>query len=237
MINEVLYKFNDDPEYFECCQVDICVASYNEDEQGVPDLEGNVFDAKSLAEAMAGEIYSQSCGDQEFPINLHIYTMDKKHLPLKATTTNISPDAAAERLKDFCKGFTWIRADERRFSTVVGVGIAATKYDGDKALSAIEEKALAAEFINNLEAKYKQYNDVGFSTNKRQAIKALNAAWVIQSQKVFVALPVAVQLPDDVVGMKSGVLNKAQEGFGGNVVSFNKKVADKTAAAKESNSD
>ncbi len=164
------------------------------------------------------------------------YTMDKKHNPLKATATSISSDAAAERLKDFCKGFTWIRADERRFSTVIGVGIAATRYDGDKAVSAIEEKGLAAEFLNSIEKKYKQYNDVGFTANKRKAIRALNAAWAIQSKRVFSEIPVAVQLPDDVVGMKSGVLNKAQEGYGGNVVSFQKKVAE-LAAETESNSD
>ena len=161
------------------------------------------------------------------------YTMDEKHKPLKSTPQNINPKAAAQRLKDFCKGFTWQRADERRFSTIVGVGIAATQYDGEKAVSAIDEKGLAADFINSLEKKYKQYNEVGFGANKRNAIKALNAAWAIKSKYVFSSLPSDNQSPDTVVGMASGVLNQAQKGYKTNVLSFNKKVKSQT----ESNSD
>lgn len=159
------------------------------------------------------------------------YTMDENHAILKKSVTDISEDVAAGRLKEFCKGFTWLRADNRRFSTIVGFAVAASQYDGERARLALEENELAAEFITRLESKYQQYNDVGFTAYKRKAIQALNAAWSLQSEKVFRELPSATQLPDEIVGIQSGVLNQAQKGYDGNVLSFKKKVAELAAAA------
>ena len=160
------------------------------------------------------------------------YTMDESHNILKKSITDISEDVAAERLRDFCKGFKWLKADARRFSTIVGFAVAATVYDGEQAAIALEESNLAAEFINRLENKYQQYNnDVGFGPNKRKAIQALNAAWALQSSNVFTSLPATTQLPDMIVGMQSGVLNQAQKGYDGNVLSFEAKVAEKAAEA------
>ena len=171
-----------------------------------------------------------------FGVKLRVgYTMEKTHNSLKKSITDISEDVAAGRLRDFCKGFTWLKADARRFLTIVGFAVAATVYDGEQAAIALEESNLAAEFITRLENKYQQYNnDVGFGANKRKAIQALTAAWALQSSKVFTSLPApaTTQLPDVIVGMSSGVLNKAQKGYNGNVLSFEAKVVEKAAEAE-----
>ncbi len=173
-----------------------------------------------------------------FSVKLRVgYTMDEGHNILSKSATDISEDVAAGRLKDFCKGFTWQRADNRRFSTIVGFAVAASRYDGEQAAIAMEENNLAAEFINKLETKYKQYNDVGFTANKRKAIQALAAAWALQSDSVFTDLPTTTQLPDGIVGLSSGVLNKAQDGYHNNVVSFTEKVAALKAAAADAEVD
>lgn len=158
------------------------------------------------------------------------YTMDGNHNILKKSVTDISKDVAADRLRDFCKGFKWLKGSSCRFSTIVGFAVAASLYDEDQTVIALEENNIAAEFINRLDTKYQQYNDVGFS-NKRKAIKALNAAWALQISNVFTSIPSSTQLPDVIVGMKSGVLNKAQKGYDGNVLSFEAKVAEKAAEA------
>jgi len=100
MIDEVLYKFNDDPNYYECCQVDISVASFNEDDNGVPDADGGNFNSEDLAEEMAKEIYTQSCGDQPFPIKLHIYTMDKKHLGSYEVHLEMEPTFFSKKIEE-----------------------------------------------------------------------------------------------------------------------------------------
>lgn len=162
------------------------------------------------------------------------YTLDEHNKPLEKSVIDISEDVAAAHLKNFCKGFTWQKSDGRRFSTVIGFAVAASKYDGEQAAIVLEENNLAEKFISTLEAKYKQYNDVGF-TSKRKVIQALNATWnfQIQSGAVFSVLPLTTQLPDAIIGLQSGVLNKAQKGYDGNVVSFQKKVAELAAAAEK----
>ena len=160
------------------------------------------------------------------------YTMDGNHKILKKSVADINEDVAAKRLRDFCKGFKWLKADERRFSTLVGFAVAASLYDGEQIVIALEENNIAAEFINHLESKYKQYNnEVGFGANKRKAIKVLDAAWALQASDVFAGIPATTQLPDEIVGMQSGVLNQAQKTYSGNVLSFEVKVAEKAAEA------
>jgi len=162
------------------------------------------------------------------------YTIDGKNFnPVETPTVNINKATAAKRLREFCKGFSWIKKDERRCSTFVGFAVAAGKHDGEKVLKKLEDGTTAKSFIDKLELTYKQYNDVGFTLNKGKAIQALNAAWHIQSQYAFKKLP--KPLPDKVVGMESGVMNKAQPNYKGNVVSFQQKVAEK--ATKELDSD
>lgn len=160
------------------------------------------------------------------------YTMDADHSPLKQAT-NINEETASDRLRNFCKGFTWLRSDTRRSSTILGFAVAAGQYDGEAAVARLESGELAADFINRLESKYKQYNDVGFTANKKLAIEALNAAWILQSDKLFTPVPETTQLPDHIVGMQSGVLNQAQDAYSENVVSFEEKVAVKIATAEE----
>lgn len=165
------------------------------------------------------------------------YTMDKPNSPVKKSVTDISPKVAAERLKNFCKGFTWMKADARRFSTIVGFSVVASIYDGKDALAAIEESELAAQFLNKLEIKYKQYNEVGFTANKKKATRALNAAWALQSKAVFVYntdAPTKAASTKGVVGLNSGVLNKAHKNYKDNVVSFADKVEELAKKTKDS---
>jgi hypothetical protein len=168
------------------------------------------------------------------------YTLDPSHQLVKSNVTDISDEVRVQRLKDYCKGFTWQRADKRRFSTVVGLGIASTVYDGAAVLEHIAENNVASEFITRLERTYKQYNDVTFASHKATAIEALNAAWMLQadSSSIFKPLPKATQLPDGIVGKQTPLLNKAQSKYRNNVVSFQQKVNDwAEEAAQETEED
>ncbi len=163
------------------------------------------------------------------------YTLDEKHAPVKTNVTEISEDVAVKRLKDFCKGFSWQKGNHQRLSTIMGFGVAATKFDKEGILSGLEVNNTAADFINRLERTYKQHNDVTFGNNKGTASAALDAAWVLQcdNPSVFSALQEFTPLPDAIIGKQSGLLNKAQDKYRDNVVSFQKKVDDWAEAAAE----
>lgn len=162
------------------------------------------------------------------------FTLDGAYgSPVKANVVDINEESRMERLKDFCKGFSWRRQDHRRFSTIVGIAFAATRYDRDGALEALDEGDVAKDFITRLENTYKQYNDVGFTANKRQAVAALNAAWLLQSEQVFSDPLEYTPLPEAIVGRRTGVLNQAQDKYGENVVAFTQKVTDWAEAAAE----
>ncbi len=135
----------------------------------------------------------------------------------------INDEARIAQLKEFCKGFSWMKEDARRFSTLVFVGFAASEYDGTAALERIEGEGMAVEFIQKLEATYAQYNDSKF-TSVRKISAALNDAWMLKSAAVFSELPEVVQLPEAVVGKTSGLLNQAQDKCEDNVISFTAKV-------------
>lgn len=156
------------------------------------------------------------------------YTLDPSHLPIKGNITDISEDVRVKRLQEFCKGFSWQKADARRFSTIMGLGIASTVYDRDAVLEYLVENKTAADFINRLERTYKQHNDVTFASHKAAAIEVMNAAWILQSDhpKVFMPLPETVQLPEEVVGKQTPLLNQAQGKYHNNVVSFQQKIND-----------
>ncbi len=156
------------------------------------------------------------------------YTLDAKHDIIKSNVTDISDEVRMQRLTDFCKGFSWQKQDPQRFSTVVGVGFAASAYDGAAALTMLEANEVAADFINRLERTYKQYNGVTFGNNKSAAQAALNAAWILQSnnRSIFKPVPEFQTLPEDVIGKQSPVLNKAQDKYHDNVVSFQQKIED-----------
>jgi len=164
------------------------------------------------------------------------YTLDEQHNTAKSSVTNLSSDVAAQRLVDFCKGFLWRRADERRCSTVVGFGVAASQYDGEKVVTKLYDNLIAEKLISGLEATYKDHNGVGFAACRTTAIKALRAAWEIQitSGGVFSPLPEMEILPEGVLGVQtSGILNQAEDSYTGNVVSFTDKVKELAAASKE----
>jgi hypothetical protein len=167
------------------------------------------------------------------------YTLDDKHDPVKTTVTDISDAVKEQRLIDFCKGFSWQKQNAGRFSTIIGVGLAASTFDGEVALSVLEENQVASDFINRLERTYKQYNGVTFGNNKAAAIAALNAAWVLQSKnpRIFKPLPETKQLPAEVVGKQTPILNKAQDKYRDNVVSFQQKVDDWAEQAQETEED
>ena len=163
------------------------------------------------------------------------YTLDGKHEPVKSNVTEISQDVAVKRLKDFCKGFSWQKGNHQRFSTVMGFGVAATKFDKEGVLTGLEVNNTAQDFITRLERTYKQHNEVTFGNNKGTAALALEAAWLLQcdSPAIFQALQDFTPLPDAIVGKQSGLLNKAQDKYRSNVVSFQKKVDDWAEAAAE----
>lgn len=167
------------------------------------------------------------------------YTLDEKRQPVKSNITDISTDVRVQRLTEFCKGFAWQKRSEKRFSTVIGVGVAAGAYDGVAALAALETNQIAADFINRLERTYKQYNDVAFGNNKGAAIEALNAAWVLQSNNpsIFKPLQDFTPLPEEIVGKQSPLLNKAQGKYLDNVVSFQQKIDDWAEQAQDTEED
>ena len=163
------------------------------------------------------------------------YTLDEKHQPVKTNITDISDDVRMQRLTDFGKGFAWAKKDEQRFSTIIGMGIAASAFDGPGAINALETNQIAADFINRLERTYKQYNGVTFGNNKSAAIEALNAAWILQSNnpRIFKPLQDFTPLPEEIVGKQTKVLNKAQDKYRDNVVSFQQKIDDWAEQAAE----
>ena len=166
------------------------------------------------------------------------YTLDNRHRPIKTNVTDISEDVRMQRLTDFCKGFSWQKQDEGRFSTIIGVGVAAGLYDGPAALLALESNEIAADFINRLERTYKQYNGVTFGNNKAAAIAALNAAWILQSNNRQIFMPLQwQQLPEEIVGKQTPIMNKAQDKYRDNVVSFQQKVNDWVEQAQETEED
>ncbi len=162
------------------------------------------------------------------------YTLDENKKLAKTNVVEISEDVRVQRLKDYCKGFSWLKQDAKRFSTVMGFGIAASEYDGATALETMQENEIAATLINMIERKYKQYNDISFGPKKNVAIEALNLAWLLlaDSGRAFKPLPETVQLPVGVVGQQSSLLNKAQDKYKDNVVSFQQKVEDMKAASE-----
>ena len=111
------------------------------------------------------------------------YTLDKNGYPIKTKVTDLHEEDAFNRLQEFCKGFSWQRQDFRRFSTVVGIGVAASPYDPE-VLDTIVNDGLASELLNKLESTYSQYNDGATFNHKRKAASALNDAWLLQAQSL-----------------------------------------------------
>lgn len=163
------------------------------------------------------------------------FTLDEKHRPIKTNVTDISDEVRMQRLTEFGKGFAWAKKDHHRFSTIIGMGIAASAFDGSAAIEALETNAVAADFINRLERTYKQYNGVTFGNNKAAAIEALNAAWILQSAnpRIFKPLQEFTPLPEAIVGKQTKLLNKAQDKYRDNVVSFQQKIDDWAEQAQD----
>lgn len=153
------------------------------------------------------------------------YTLDDNLYPVNAKVVDLHEQQAFDRLQEFCKGFSWQRQDPRRFSTVVGLGVAASPYNPE-VLDTITNDGLASELLNKLESTYSQYNDGATFNHKRKAASALNDAWLLQGASLFNDPPTVQVLPKGVVGKTGGkVLNQAQEKYNDNIVSFSEKVA------------
>lgn len=143
--------------------------------------------------------------------------------PINTKVVALNEETQVQQLKDFCKGWAWQKQSGARFSSIVGVGMAASKYNGDTAVDFIVTNGTAADLIKRLEKNYKKYNGVGFSSvNKASA--ALTAAWILQAKYVFEDMPEVEKLPDSLVGVSTGVLNSGQDKYSDNVVSFQEKV-------------
>lgn len=164
------------------------------------------------------------------------YTLNADKTPVKSKVTALNPEAAVEQLQNFCKGFAWQKKSPRRFSTIIGVGVAGSVYDGAAVLEKVIEDNLALELLDKIERTYKQYNDGSTFTAKRKAATCLRDAWLLQADNpsIFKPTPDMVKLPQNVVGTASGkVLNQAQDKYYDNVVSFQEKVAELAAQAAE----
>lgn len=159
------------------------------------------------------------------------FTLDGDNKPVKTKVIDLHPETAAQRLEDYCKGFSWLRQDHRRFSTVMGLGFAATKYNGTEVMAKLESGEMVNKFVTHLENQYSQYNDGASFQSRRQIINALGAAWKIQAKAICYAKPKI--MPTEIVGHQSKVLNKAQNTYNHNVLSFADKVASMAVAAKE----
>ena len=154
------------------------------------------------------------------------YTLDNELNPVKAKIVDLHWEDAEKRLQEFCKGFTWGKQSAARFSTIVGMAVAASPYDPE-VLDKIVNDGLAAAMLNKLESTYSQYNDGQVFNHKRKAAAALNDAWLIQAEGMFQQPPEVQKLPEGVLGKATGkVLNHAQDKYHDNVVSFSKKVAE-----------
>lgn len=152
------------------------------------------------------------------------YTIGDDGEYVKAKIVDLHEEDRFNRLKDFCKGFSWQKQDHRRFSTVMGIGVAASIYEPE-VLDKIVEDGLALEFVNKLESQYSQYNE-GLTFNaKRKAATALMEAWLLQAEGLFKPVPEMVKT-GPALGKTSKVLNKAQDSYTDNVVSFEQKVAE-----------
>ena len=159
------------------------------------------------------------------------FTLDGNEF-VQAKVVDLHSEQKMERLAEFCKGFSWQKQGSRRFSTVMGFGIAAGPYDGEAILAKLVEDQIAGKMLDSIEKTYKKYNDVGFGPLKRKAVAALQDAWLLQAQNCFAPMPETQVMPDKVLGKSSKLLNKAQDKYHDNVVSFKQKVAE----AKEKNS-
>lgn len=162
------------------------------------------------------------------------YTLDEKHRPVKTPVTEISEEVMVKRLQEFCKGFSWQKGGPKRFSTVIGIGVAATRFDKEKVTDYMIENNVAADFIARIERTYKQYNGVGFGNAKGAAIEAMREAWVLQSDnaRIFGDKFEFTPLPETVVGKQTALLNKAQDKYKDTVVSFADKVKELAAKAE-----
>ena len=157
------------------------------------------------------------------------FTLDEDHNPIKAVVVDLNDAAAVERLKDYCAGFSWLKQNRQRFSTILGVAVAASRYDYEETLETVNVD-MVTQFVNRLERQYKKYNgDIGFQY-KRKIVQALQAAWVIQMEGMFSEMPQAQKIPSSVVGTQSKLLNQAQDKHADNVISFKDKVAELLAA-------
>lgn len=141
---------------------------------------------------------------------------------VKAKIVDLHEEDRFERLKDFCKGFSWQKQDFRRFSTVMGIGVAASLYEPE-VLDKIVEEGLAMDFINKLEGTYSQYNEGQTFNAKRKIAGALMDAWGLQAEGVFKPVPEMVKV-GPALGKTTKVLNKAQDSYTDNVLSFEAKV-------------
>lgn len=171
-------------------------------------------------------VVRQSAGVMFFGGKLRVgFTIDDNGEFEKAKIVDLHYEDRVTRLADFCKGFSWLKGDDRRFSTIVGLAVAAGPYD-QEVLDKIIDDGLALDLINKLEATYSKYNDGQTFNSKRKAAAALADAWLIQGGEHIQPLPVATKMPEEVLGKTSKLLNQATDKYGENVVSFKEKVAE-----------
>lgn len=183
--------------------------------------------------AIQPHVYRASEGVVVFGGKLRVgYTIEDNGDYEKSKIVDLYAEDRIKRLEEFCKGFSWQKQDHRRFSTIVGIGVAAGPYDIE-VLDKLVEGGHALDFINKLEATYSKYNDGAVFQAKRKAAAALQDAWLIQADGWFKPMPEATKVPEKALGKTSKVLNKATEKYTDNVVSFQSKVEELKAKYAE----
>ena len=160
------------------------------------------------------------------------YMLDDWGHVIEGQVVDLHDEDKAKRLHDACKGFNWTRASAKRFSTVVGVVMAATQYQPE-VLTKVVDLGIATELLDHIHNMYKENNDGEFE-NLKKAAACLQDAWMLQGANHFKQ---ASKLHPEVAGTHSEIINKGDDTYKSNVVSFREKVEQLQAAIDQADAE
>jgi hypothetical protein len=169
-----------------------------------------------------------------FGVKLRVgYTVDTNHQPL-VKNIDISYNVKRQRLIDACLGFSWLKRNSERVSTIAGFGLAASDADGESIRELLVANSYAKELLNRLNIMYQKENEEEWDITD-VSVSALHDGWLLESIAQFKYVPA---LPDGVVGQHTDLLVQGADTYKSNVVDFKKKIKDwSEAAADEQDND